>query len=61
MKNTLIVIGIAVMMMGCKGKTEKASEENTAKVVTEVGDNENAEEEWKMLFDGTSFAGWKGI
>lgn len=60
MKNTLIVIGIAVMMMGCKGKTEKASEENTAKVVTEVGDNENAEEEWKMLFDGTSFAGWKG-
>ncbi|MCK5342755.1 MAG: DUF1080 domain-containing protein [Maribacter sp.] len=47
-------------MISCKGKTEKASEENTAEVVAEVSDYENTEEEWKDLFDGTFFAGWKG-
>jgi 3-keto-disaccharide hydrolase len=60
MKNTLIVIGIAIAMIACKGKTEKASVESTTEVVAEVSDNKNSQEEWKMLFDGTSFAGWKG-
>lgn len=58
MKKLLLCACLTLVITGCKEKTEK--EDNA---VTELKENqmENTKEaEWKVLFDGTSFDGWKG-
>ena len=61
MKNLILTALISVLVFGCKDKVEKNAKEHTPKVLAETKVDENAQEEgWTVLFDGTSFDGWKG-
>ncbi|VAW09815.1 Putative secreted glycosyl hydrolase [hydrothermal vent metagenome] len=60
MKNLILTALIAVLVFGCKDKVEKNAKENIPEVLAETKVDENAQEGWTVLFDGTSFDGWKG-
>lgn len=54
----IVFIGLCTLVfIGCKDKKEEKTMEADLEVVqvSETPDNE-----WKVLFDGTSFSGWKG-
>jgi len=56
MKNLLFTALLATLFIGCKEKTKEAEEKATDTMAnTEM---EVPKEEWKVLFDGTSFDGW---
>jgi len=56
MKKLLFTALLATLVIGCKEKTKEAEEKaNDAMAKTEM---EVPKEEWKVLFDGTSFDGW---
>ncbi len=58
MKNLILTLFIAASIIGCKDKTEKSQEEMTAERVEEA-EASKPPQEWTVLFDGTSFDGWK--
>lgn len=58
MKHLLLCIFTVIAATACKEKTEKKMETGKAEMAA-AGDPEQAGE-WKVLFDGTSFDGWKG-
>ncbi len=59
MKNLILTLFVAATIFGCKDKTEKSQEAMTAERVEEA-EAEKPPQEWTVLFDGTSFDGWKG-
>lgn len=59
MKKLLLLICITILGLSCKEKTEKTTEEKTG-LSEEMGSDNMEQEEWTVLFDGTSFDGWKG-
>lgn len=60
MKNVFFVVLIATLVLSCKEKSEKKVEENGSEPIAETNMVETDQEEWAVLFDGTSFNGWKG-
>ncbi|SIS37310.1 protein of unknown function [Zobellia uliginosa] len=58
MKNLLLILFTAVVAFGCKEKAEKKQAETEAEVVAET-EVEKPVQEWTVLFDGSSFDGWK--
>ncbi|MGB6153172.1 MAG: DUF1080 domain-containing protein [Pricia sp.] len=58
MKNLMLTFFIAATIFGCKEKSEKSQEEMTAERIEEA-EAEKPPQEWTVLFDGTSFEGWK--
>lgn len=58
MKNLILTLFIVASIFGCKDKTEKSQKEMSAERVQEA-EAEKPPEEWTVLFDGTSFDGWK--
>lgn len=58
MKNLILTLCIAASIVGCKNKTEKSQEEMAAERMEEAEAKEPPQE-WTVLFDGTSFDGWK--
>ncbi|MEO0525673.1 MAG: DUF1080 domain-containing protein [Bacteroidota bacterium] len=57
MKKVLQVICIMILAFSCKGKGEKEIEK-TSEDLKEVSAEETKQDEWTVLFDGTSFDGW---
>lgn len=55
MKKVFIVTCLVLIVFGCKDKTEKA----TDKIAEETVELMEVQSEWIVLFDGTSFDGWK--
>ncbi len=49
---------LATLILGCKGKTENTKEELVVES-TPMAEKSAQEAEWTILFDGTSFDGWK--
>ncbi len=58
MRSLTLIVFIAATIFSCKDKTEKSQEEMTAERVEEA-EAEKPPQEWTVLFDGTSFDGWK--
>ena len=58
MKNLILALFIAASIFSCKDKTEKPQEEMTSERVEEA-EAAKPPQEWTVLFDGTSFDGWK--
>jgi hypothetical protein len=59
MKNVLIMTCLAVVVFGCKDRTEKKMDTIAEDTTETVGTEKEADSEWIDLFDGTSFDGWK--
>ena len=60
-KNLLLILVFACLsFFGCKDKTEKSQAEKESEPMAEA-EAEQPPEEWTVLFDGTSFDGWKGF
>ena len=60
MKNVTLTALVAVLVFGCKGKTEKANPEIDSAPMQQEKVETPVEQEWTVLFDGTSFDGWHG-
>lgn len=59
MKNFMMLMVAAALVVGsCKGKEEKSMSDTSEDVVTNEDDQNMEQEEWTVLFDGTSFDGW---
>ncbi|MEP3208259.1 MAG: DUF1080 domain-containing protein [Maribacter sp.] len=56
MKNVLFAALLVTITIGCKEKAKEV-EENATEAMAET-EMEVPKEEWKVLFDGTSFDGW---
>jgi hypothetical protein len=61
MKNLIISSLLVLMAFGCKEKTKEIIEEKTTENVSETISKKVDQEEWTVLFDGTSFDGWHGF
>jgi hypothetical protein len=64
MKKLIFSALIAVMVMGCKEKTDKnnmeaGSDSNSMAQSDEMTPEVKKEGEWQVLFDGTNFDAWK--
>lgn len=60
MKQSLLVAILALFLINCKDKNkEETNPESETKTETVMHD-EKAKGDWVVLFDGTSFEGWKG-
>jgi hypothetical protein len=61
MKQIVISLILVATLMGCKENQGKSTEDSAAADSMEI-DSEEAETagDWKVLFDGSSFDGWKG-
>lgn len=60
MKNLIVTAFIIMLVFGCKEKNEKNNKEMPEEEMTEEGLKKKKEGDWIVLFDGTSFDGWKG-
>jgi hypothetical protein len=60
MKHRLLLLFMAIALTACKDKTAQKSEEASDEMETAEGMEMPDSEEWTVLFDGTSFEGWKG-
>ncbi|MGB5460600.1 MAG: DUF1080 domain-containing protein [Eudoraea sp.] len=58
MKNILSIMLFAGLLIGCKEKSKNQDAENTVSSDIESTMNAGEENEWTVLFDGTSFDGW---
>ncbi len=61
MKNLIFVVLTGILIFGCKAKRKTVVEEKTADKIEEVATETEGQEEWTVLFDGTSFEGWHGF
>jgi len=59
MKKSVIFTCLILIAFGCKDKTEKAMDKMAEETMKANGTEKEASSEWVMLFDGTSFDGWK--
>ncbi len=55
MKNVITLALIFLAVVGCKNKAEKSTEDASSEPMAEVV----AQEEWTILFDGTSLDAWQ--
>lgn len=62
MKHILLLVLITTVGLGCKEKKEKSEELDSDPMAKseKPGIPKEADAEWTVLFDGTSFDGWKG-
>ena len=60
MKRTILLVCTAIAVISCKNKAENAKETATEEMVEETAMEKSSQEDWKVLFDGTSFDSWKG-
>ncbi|MUH37260.1 DUF1080 domain-containing protein [Zobellia amurskyensis] len=58
MKNLMLVAFMAMIAFGCKDKAEKTQKEMESDRIAEA-EAEKPPQEWTVLFDGSSFDGWK--
>ena len=58
MKNLVLIIFMAMVAFSCKDKAEKNQKEMESERVAEA-EAEKPPTEWTVLFDGSSFDGWK--
>lgn len=58
MKNLIVTLFMAASIFGCKDKAEKSKQEMESERTAEA-EAEKPPQEWTVLFDGTSFDGWK--
>ncbi|MBT9186795.1 3-keto-disaccharide hydrolase [Zobellia russellii] len=58
MKNLLLIVCMATVVFGCKDKAEKTQKEMESERIAEA-EAEKPPKEWTLLFDGSSFDGWK--
>lgn len=58
MKNLFLSLFIATFIFSCKDKTEKSRQEMESERIAEA-EAEKPPQDWTVLFDGTSFDGWK--
>ena len=58
MKNLLLIVCMATIVFGCKDKAEKTQKEMESERIAEA-EAEKPPKEWTLLFDGSSFDGWK--
>lgn len=59
MKQFLCIVLITLSTLGCKEKAKTPTEEAVEEAVSEADVTTSENEEWIVLFDGTSFDGWK--
>jgi len=60
MKKVLVGILIVAALTNCKEKAKKEAETDVAGSMQDETMTNNQEQGWTVLFDGTSFDGWKG-
>ncbi|NNG09956.1 MAG: DUF1080 domain-containing protein, partial [Arenibacter sp.] len=53
-----LMIMAALMVGGCKGKQEKTTNESGEEMSAIEDGQQTEQDEWTVLFDGTSFDGW---
>ena len=58
MKNLLLIVCMATVVFSCKDKAEKTQKEMESERIAEA-EAEKPPKEWTLLFDGSSFDGWK--
>lgn len=59
MKQFFCIVLIIFSASGCKEKAKTSGEEGTDGTISEADIKNAGDEEWTVLFDGTSFDGWK--
>lgn len=59
MKNLIVLMIMVIMTLSCKEKAKATVEEKADEVMAEVISEMDKQEEWTILFDGTSFDAWK--
>ncbi len=59
MKQIVIILFSTFLCMGCKEKVKEVETKVVADEVAEANSENAKESEWTILFDGTSFEGWK--
>ena len=59
MKRTLCIALMALLVFACKDKVKETTVATSDKV-EETFEKTEVQDEWTVLFDGTSFDGWKG-
>ena len=57
MKKFLLLTCLAILFLGCKEKTKETTDEKADELMATT-ELEGQEDEWTVLFDGTSFNGW---
>ncbi len=60
MKQTIAVLACFLVFFSCKQKAENNKEEINSAEISEAMETPSEQEEWTVLFDGSSFDGWKG-
>jgi len=58
MKNLMVIVCMTIIVFGCKDKAEKTQKEMEKERIAEA-EEATPPEEWTVLFDGSSFDGWK--
>jgi hypothetical protein len=58
MKKALSIAFLFLFATGCKDKTKGTTEETAEETASEVMSQMPEQDEWKVLFDGTTFDGW---
>ena len=58
MKNLMVIVCMAIIVFGCKDKAEKTQKEKEKERIAEA-EKAAPPQEWTVLFDGSSFDGWK--
>jgi len=57
-KFMILIVAIMLIIVSCKEKKEKLNNETTAEELASEDDQNMDQDEWTVLFDGTSFDGW---
>ncbi len=57
-KIMILMIAATVVISSCKGKEEKSTSETTTEMSAKEEGQQMEQDEWTVLFDGTSFDGW---
>ena len=60
MKQLVFTGLMALMIFGCKDKAKESNEEMNTETMAETQMEANPQDEWMVLFDGSSFEGWHG-
>ena len=60
MKQAIVLAVFSLVIFSCKQKAESAKDEQNSEEMTEAMMESPDQEEWTVLFDGSSFDNWKG-